>query len=122
VQLWNTQTESGSLQSLVLREQFGHHGGRDVYVLNGIEVGEMRDDTCSPRVIVHVSLVSRLFKNSRACALIHNMFFVYQDYVIGWWQHCLVLTPGYSSLATLTARYISKNECNPECSFDRGPL
>jgi len=91
-------------------------------VLNGIEVGEMRDDTCSPRVIVHVSLVSRLFKNSRACALIHNMFFVSQDYVIGWWQYCLVLTPGYSSLATLTVRHVSKNECNPEWSFDRGLL
>ena len=31
----------------MLREQFGHHSGRDVYVLNGIEVGEMRDDTFS---------------------------------------------------------------------------
>jgi len=51
----------------VLREQCGHHSGRDVYVLNGIEVGKMRDDTCSPRVIVHVSLVNRLLKNSRAC-------------------------------------------------------
>jgi len=63
-------TEFGSHQSLVLR---------DVYALNGIEVGEMKDDTCSPRVIVHVSLVSRLFKKSRACVVIHNMFFVSQD-------------------------------------------
>ncbi len=35
--------------------------------------------------------VSRLFKN---CILVHNMFFVPQDYVIGWRYHCLVVTPG----------------------------
>jgi len=86
---------SEAIKALCWGSSLGITVGGMYIMLNGIEVSKMRDDKCSPRVIVHVSLVSRPFKNSRACVLIHNMFFVSQDYVIGWWQHCLVLTPGY---------------------------
>lgn len=79
----------------------------------------MRNYTCSPGMVVHISLVRWL---SWACILIHNVFFVSQDYVIGWWQQGLVLTPGNLSLATLTARYISKDESNPEWTFYWGSL
>ena len=48
---------------------------------------------------------------------VHNMFFVSQNNVIGWWQKGFVLTPGNLALATLIARYMSKDGGNPEWAF-----
>ena len=81
-------------------------------MLNGIEVGKMRYDKCSPRVIVHVSLVSRLFKNSRALCP--------KTMSLGGGNTVSFLTPGYSSLATLTVRYIPKMNATLNVVSTRG--